>query len=111
MTELQKRFGNLVSAHRRRLGLTQDVLAGAAAVSVETIKKIERGSTGTSFDVIERLAHALNVDPAELFSSEVKGGVRRRPLIDITSELATMSDAELDWARELIAVARKRTRT
>ena len=110
MVELQKRFGNLVAAHRKRMGMTQDGLAAAADLSVEMIKKIEAGSTGTSFTVIERLGGALHIDPAELFSAEVSSAVRRRPLTDLVAELSTLTDDELVWARDLLQLARRRPR-
>ena len=55
MNDLRKRFGRLVAAHRRRRRLTQEALAEAAAVSIDTIAKIEGGATGARFPVIERL--------------------------------------------------------
>ena len=69
MNDLRRRFGRLLAAHRRRRGFTQEALAEAAEVSTDTISKIEIGATGARFPVIERLANALEIDPAELFTS------------------------------------------
>ena len=101
MAELRKRFGTLVAAHRRRIGLTQEALAEAAGVSVDTISKIEIGATGARFPVIERLAEALQVDPAELFSTEIpKGAIRRKAFNDLCTRLAALSPGDLAWAGE-----------
>jgi transcriptional regulator with XRE-family HTH domain len=59
MADLRKRFGELLAAHRRRRGLTQEDLAEAAGLSVDMISKIEVGATGARFPSIERLARAV----------------------------------------------------
>lgn len=106
MVDLRKRFGSLVAAHRRRLGITQEVLAEKAGVSVDMISKIETGATGARFPVIERLAVALGVDPAELFTTEVPAGaIQRKPLVDLTTQLAGLSDADLRWITGVVEAA------
>ncbi len=64
----------LLAAHRRRSGMSQEALAEAAEISVEMISKLERGASGARFPVIERLAGALKVDPAEFFTTELPRG-------------------------------------
>lgn len=106
MSDLRKRFGRLVAAHRRRLGMTQQELAEAADVGVDMISKIETGVTGVRFPLIERLAAALHVDPAELFTSEVPASVlRRKPYTDIADRLIALSDAELEWVGGILSAA------
>ncbi len=106
MVDLRKRFGRLVSAHRRRIGLTQEALAEKAGVSVDMISKIETGATGARFPVIERLSGALSVDPAELFTTEVPGGaINRGALTDLTTQLAGLSPTELRWITGVIEAA------
>jgi transcriptional regulator with XRE-family HTH domain len=78
MTDLRKRFGQLVAAHRRRQGLTQEGLAEAADLSPEMVAKIETGKSGARFPVIERIADALDVDPAELFTTQLPPGLFRK---------------------------------
>lgn len=109
MDDLRKRFGRLVTAHRRRLGYTQEQLAERAGVSVDTISKIEVGATGARFPMIERIASALQVDPAELFSAEVpSGALQRARLNEITLSLAPLPEKELEWIGDLIKVALRR---
>lgn len=106
MTDLRRRFGRLLAAHRRRQGFTQEALAEAAEVSPDTIAKIEIGATGARFPVIERLAVALEIDPAELFTTEIPGGsIKRGAFSDISTRLATLAEGDLVWVRNLLDAA------
>jgi len=110
MKELKVRFGRLVGAHRRRLGWTQEELAAHANISVDMVSRIEAGSTGVRFGTIDKLAEAMKIDPAELFSPSIPGSaLERQRLTMITSRLAKLSDKDLDWvANVLEAVLRSR---
>jgi len=106
MSDLRKRFGRLLAAHRRRRGFTQEALAEAADVSPDTIAKIEIGATGARFPVIERLAIALDIDPAELFTTEVQGGaIRRGVFAEISTRLALLTEGDLVWVKNLLDAA------
>ncbi|WP_192357677.1 helix-turn-helix domain-containing protein [Mesorhizobium mediterraneum] len=106
MVDLRKRFGSLVAAHRRRHGITQAELAEQAEISVDMVSKIEIGATGARFPVIERLADALKIDPAELFTTEIpRGAINRGPLQELTTELATLSASDLRWITGVIHAA------
>jgi transcriptional regulator with XRE-family HTH domain len=96
MGDLRKTFGRLVAAHRKRRGMTQETLAKAAKLSPDMIGKIETGTSGARFPAIERIAGALDVDPAELFTTEVlNGAIRRGVYSDISIHLAGLSEADL----------------
>lgn len=111
VAELMERFGRLVSAHRRRLRMTQVALSEASGISSDMIVRIEGGGTGVRFPNIQRLADALQVDPAELFTSEVPAGKLARPTLNrLTARLAELSDADLQLVSELIDVALKSRR-
>ena len=76
--------------------MTQEDLAKAAKLSPDMIGKIETGTTGARFPAIERIAAALEVDPAELFTTELLNGAIRRGIFnDITIHLAGLSDDDL----------------
>lgn len=108
MGDLQKKFGRLVAAHRKRASLTQERLAERAGISIDTVRKIETGAAGASFAMIEKLAATLNVDPAELFTTQIAGGAFRRGKYDeISVRLAELSDTQLVWAEEILEVALK----
>lgn len=74
------------------------------------ISRIETGASGARFQTVAKLAEALAIDPAELFSPDVDGSKLLRPkLTAITSRLAALSDTDLDWLdRVLVAVLRHR---
>lgn len=112
MDDLKRRFGRLLAVHRRRLGMTQGELAVAAAVSVDMISKLETGTSGARFSVIERLAKALKIDPAELFSTDLKNGIfQRNPsFAGLTAQLAELNDADLIWIKGMIDATVKNRR-
>lgn len=86
--------------------MTQSQLAEAAELSPTMIVRIENGSSGARFPSIERIAQALEVDPAELFSPGSNQRRRTNAVMqDIQTQLASVSDRELFWVRDLLAVA------
>lgn len=92
--------------------MTQEGLAEAAGLSVDMVAKIEVGATGARFPVIERLAMAIGVDPAEFFTTEIPGGsINRGTFREITSELAQLAEPELIWVRDLLDAALARPTT
>ncbi|MEI9418823.1 helix-turn-helix domain-containing protein [Mesorhizobium sp. Cs1321R2N1] len=109
MEDLRRRFGRLVMTHRKRAGYTQEQLAERAGVSIDTISKIEIGATGARFPMIEKIAAALEVDPAELFSPEIpSGALRRGPLLELMTRLAALSENDLQWLKGVIEAALKK---
>lgn len=108
MVDLRHRFGRLVAAHRKRLKLTQDQLASAAEISVDMVSRIETGATGARFNTIEKLAAALGIDPAELFTPELPAGaLERRHLTELMAQLASLSDRQLSWMKGILEAALK----
>ena len=106
--DLTKRFGRLVAAHRRRKGMTQESLASAAEMSIDMISRIESGGTGARFPSIEKLAAALGVDAAELFTPDLpSGALQRRQLTDVTARLAGLSDTDLAWVGSVLGAVLK----
>jgi len=106
MTELRQRFGRLIAAHRKRRGLTQEALAASASLSVDMVSRIESGATGARFGTISKLAEALDVDPAQLFSPELAQQNRRSKALDeIVAALAPLSDDDLKWVQRLLEAA------
>ena len=109
--ELKTRFGKLLAVHRKRRGMTQDKLAGVSGLSPDMIARIETGGSGVRFPNIQRLATALEIDPAELFSPDIpRGALKRAALTNLTARLAGLSDADLAWVSDLIEVALKSRR-
>ena len=69
-TTLKKLFGRRVRSLRKLRDMTQEELAESSALSAEYVSRIERGMTSTSFEVIAKLAQALEVEPSSLFTFE-----------------------------------------
>lgn len=67
MAELKRTFGLKLKALRQQTKLSQEELAEVCGVSTETISFIERGIHGPRFDLLERLAKALDVEVWQLF--------------------------------------------
>jgi transcriptional regulator with XRE-family HTH domain len=107
-SDLKERFGRLVAANRRRKDWTQAELAEASDLSEDMVARLEKASVGVSFDTIEKLANALEVDPAELFSPTANKAKQRKAVLDLVSRLSAFSDDELAWVADLIKVAQGR---
>ncbi len=106
--QLQRRFGSLIAAHRRRAGKTQEQLAIDAGLSIDMITRIEGGRSGARFPNIVKLATALDVDPAELFTPELpEGALARGYHADLIAKLAPLSPPELRWLEGIIDAALK----
>ena len=67
MAHLKRRFGRRLKSLRTGRGLTQEQLADATELSIESISKMERGIFGPRFDNLQKIASALNVDVMDLF--------------------------------------------
>lgn len=74
---------------RKRLGLTQAALAEVAGLHVQYVSQVERQQRSPAMDTIDRLADALGVSPAELFSAG------ESPASSRTSEVAERVEALL----------------
>lgn len=110
MSEIREAFASGLKQARKIKKLTQHELAEAAALSVDTVSRLERGDALPSFDSIEALAKALGISPLQFFSQRspdvARSSKRARALADINRILANANDADLEkYARLLKAVA------
>jgi transcriptional regulator with XRE-family HTH domain len=64
--------GRRIRAHRRRLGLTQEVLAGRAGVSPSWLSQVERGVRSGGLCTLLPIARELGVDLAVLVDTPRK---------------------------------------
>ena len=78
MGQLKTRFGKRVQALRMKVEVTQEQLADAAGLTVESISNIERGIYGPKFDNLEKIAKVLGVPVKELFEFDDVPAPRRR---------------------------------
>ncbi len=72
--DVKKPFGSAVRKWRGRLGVSQEELAGRAGLHRTYICDIERGARNVSLESIEKLARALEISTATLFSYEPSTG-------------------------------------
>ena len=61
-----REFGARVRARRQRLGISQETLADLSDMHWTAVGRLERGHGNPTLAVILRIAHGLDVDPAEL---------------------------------------------
>jgi transcriptional regulator with XRE-family HTH domain len=83
---------------RARAHLSQEQLAERADVSRPTISRIERGVGDVGVDVVERIATALGITVADLFTPESAEVVDEAEL----DRRAAASDDEFDDARHVL---------
>src|SRR5690349_15927270 len=69
-SDIKGRFGTAVRTRRKRLGISQEELAGRAGLHRTYVADLERGARNLSLANIEKLAHALGTTIPELFSNE-----------------------------------------
>lgn len=70
MAALKVSFGKRLRELRASKGFTQEQLADAVGLTVESISNIERGVYGPKFDNLEKIAAVLKVTVRELFEFE-----------------------------------------
>lgn len=108
MEDLARRFGRLVALHRKTQRWTQEQLAETAKLSHDMLAKIETGASGASFNTVQKLAKALDVDVSELFFSQYPSkGTYRGKRGEIAQLLETIPEGELDWALELLSIGKR----
>jgi len=67
-TDIKNQFGTAVRTRRKRMGISQEELAGRAGLHRTYVADIERGARNLSLANIEKLAKALDVTIPTLFS-------------------------------------------
>ena len=66
-SEFDRQFGQKVKSLRKRVGLTQDQLAGRIDKTPDTVSNIERGFSPPRLRTAKAIADALSVEVGELF--------------------------------------------
>ena len=68
MASLRTKFGRNIKYLRKKAGLTQEELAEKSAISIDFLSLIERGINAPSFETIEKISKALNIEISQLFT-------------------------------------------
>ena len=61
-----KLIGGRIKSARKRIGMTQEILAEKIDVSIGYVSQVERGITKISLDLLAEISTALNCDISEL---------------------------------------------
>lgn len=67
MGQLRQQFAKRLKQLRQQKGMTQEELAKASGLSISFIRAVEQGVNAPSFESIEVLAKALDVEAREFF--------------------------------------------
>ena len=94
------RLGDLVRKIRQGRGLTQDLLAERSDLSVDAIRRLERGAFSPSLETLQKLSTGLELSLRTLFADLEEEP--RQPVMHICDYLASRSRAELALAWRVI---------
>jgi transcriptional regulator with XRE-family HTH domain len=93
---LRRKFGAHVRVLRQARQLTQEALAERSDLSVDAVRRIERGGFSPSLDTLHKLSAGLQVSLQTLFDSF--GHERRDRVAEICDFLSRRSGSELSVA-------------
>ena len=80
--DIKSQFGTAVRTRRKKLGISQEELAGRAGLHRTYVADIERGARNLSLANIEKLARALETSIPTLFAEQGRGGVGEILLVE-----------------------------
>jgi len=100
----QTALGKRVAALRSLADLTQAQLAEKVGVAVETVSRLERGVTVPGVETLARMAQAMGFEPYEILKFPRRHSAKDRLLDEATHELRRLKTADLQLARDLVAV-------
>lgn len=67
--DIKRRFGSMVRARRRQLGISQEELALRIGADQAYVSRVEAGAMNLTLDTVEQIAAALDTDVAALFAT------------------------------------------
>jgi transcriptional regulator with XRE-family HTH domain len=106
MAKLQKLLGSRVYELRLKANLTQAQLAEKADVSNDTISRIERGLRSPSFEVLERLADAFQVEARDLFNFSDRKFLKNKCPLELIDLLNYLSDKQPHEIKTILDIAK-----
>ena len=97
---LGRRFGAHVRTLREARRLTQEALAERSELSVDAIRRIERGGFSPSLNTLSALAHGLDVSLSTLFTTFERG--RRDEVAEVADYLSARTAREVRVAWRVV---------
>nr|MBP3281315.1 helix-turn-helix transcriptional regulator [Treponema sp.] len=103
MEKYQSQFIMNLKYYRELRGLSQAALAGIMECGTGTIGNLEAGSSKPSFDLIVKIAYALEVEPCDLFmrnSSTAKKEIDDFLRIELPKHIKDIADKRFPLSQE-----------
>lgn len=105
---VREAYGRKLRLFRKERRLSQEQLAEMAGCSTRAISNLERGLSGPGFDMLEKLASALNVPMRAFFEFTDTQGERSDMLALLLQAANALSDDDLTIALQQIRALRDR---
>ena len=99
--KIEKNIGNRVAQYRRTAGLTQEQLAAKVDLSVESISRLERGSTMTSIAKLDEIAQALGIELVDLFNFQDGKSKKNLAMDELVRDLQRRTTQEIELVHSL----------
>jgi len=99
-SSLPKRFGDHIRELRQARSLTQQELAEQSALSVDAIRRIERGVLSPSLDTLQKLSRGLRLSLSTLFQG--MDAESRDEVAELCDYLGHLGEEELETAWRVI---------
>ena len=101
MTNTKQYLGARIQDIRKRKNLKQSELAEIIGIDAKHMSKLECGRSYPSFDLLDKIAQALNSTPSELLDTEHL--IDKNSLIDkITGRLKTSKEENVRLAYKIL---------
>ena len=99
MLHIKSIFVQNLKKYRKKCGFTQGQLAERVNVSTHHIGMIEQSRNNPTFDLIERMANALNIEAYELFIDPLSPNIELEKLRqNINNDMKKLLDETLEKA-------------
>lgn len=100
-SQVEKLLGRRVAAYRETAGLTQERLASKVRVAVETISRLERGTSIPSVVRLERIAKALGIELRDLFDFPGRPSARDEALDALVRDLKRHDRETIEFVHDI----------
>ncbi len=102
-----KNFGNNLKRLRESKNLTQEELAELIGVEYQTISRIETGLYFTSYENLQKIAQALNINISDLFNIPTEKMTKQENIKAITKILKNSSENDVDFIYKILLEYKK----